>query len=137
MNTNVNLAAPLGVLALLATGFTFFVAAVVLVHSLIVRKRARVKVMLLAMTVIAGTYLAAMLIFSLTSDEKVLARGEEKHFCEIDCHLAYSIVNVRQVKTIGDAPNQAAARGQFTIITIKTRFDETTISPRRGNAWLT
>jgi|ERR1051325_1954615 hypothetical protein len=137
MNTNVNLAAPVGVLALLGTGFTFFVAAVVLIHSLIVRKRVRVKVMSLAMTVIAGTYLAAMLIFSLTSHEKVLAQGEEKHFCEIDCHLAYSVIKVRQAKTIGDAPHQTATHGQFTIITIKTRFDETTISPRRGNAWLT
>lgn len=137
MNTNVNLAAPVGALALLATGFIFSIAALVLIQSLIVRKRFRVKVMLVAMAVIAGAYLAAMLVFSLTSHEKVLARGEEKHFCELDCHLAYSITNVRQAKTIGDAPNQTSASGQFTIITIKTRFDETTIGPLRGNSALT
>jgi ribosomal protein L27 len=41
MNTNVNLFAPIGVMALLGTGFLFFVAALVLIQSLIVRKRGR------------------------------------------------------------------------------------------------
>jgi len=136
MNTNVNLAAPLGVMALLGTAFLFFIAALVLIQSLIVKKRGRAKVFLLAVLVIAGAYLAATLIFSFTSHDKVLARGEEKHFCEIDCHLAYSIVNVRQSKTIGNQPTQATAQGRYTIITVKTRFDETTISSARGNGLL-
>ena len=136
MNTNVNLAAPLGVMALLGTGFLFFLAALVLIQSLIVKKRGRAKVVLVSMLIIAGAYLGVTLIFSFASNEKVLARGEEKHFCEIDCHLAYSIVNARQSKTIGNPPSQSAAQGLYTIITIKTRFDETTISPTRGNALL-
>jgi hypothetical protein len=136
MNTNVNLAAPFGVMALLGTGFLFFLAAIVLIQSLIVKKRVRAKVVLVAMLVIAGGYLGVTLIFSFASNEKVLARGEEKHFCEIDCHLAYSIVNARQSKTIGNPPSQSAAQGLYTIITIKTRFDETTISSTRGNSLL-
>jgi hypothetical protein len=136
MNTNVNLFAPIGVMALLGTGFLFFVAVLVLIQSLIVRKRGRAKFVLLAMLLIAGAYLAAILIFSLVSHEKVLARGEEKHFCEIDCHLAYSVANTRQSKTLGNPPNQATALGTYTVVTIKTRFDETTISPRRGNGLL-
>ncbi len=136
MNTNVNLFAPIGVMALLGTAFLFFVAALVLIQSLIVRKRGRAKFVGLVILVIAGAYLAAILIFSLVSHEKVLARGEEKHFCEIDCHLAYSIANVRQTKTLGNAPNQETAQGLFTIVTIKTRFDETTIAPWRGNGLL-
>jgi hypothetical protein len=132
MNTNVNLSAPVGALAFLGAGFVFFVATLVLVQSLIVRKHGRAKVVIIAMLLIAGVYLGAMLIFSFSSHEKVLARGDEKHFCEIDCHLAYSIADIRQSKMVG----QSSARGVYTIVTIKTRFDETTISSRRGNGLL-
>src|SRR5262249_23144436 len=55
---------------------------------------------------------------------------------ELDCHLAYSIANIVQAKTVGAGAGQTEAQGQFTIITIKTRFDETTIGPRRGNGLL-
>jgi len=136
MNTNVNLSAPIGVMALLGTGFLFFVSALVLIQSLIGRKRGRAKFVLLGTLLIAGAYLAAILIFSLASHEKVLARGEEKHFCEIDCHLAYSVANTSQAKTLGNPPNQITAQGIYTVVTIKTRFDETTISPSRGNGLL-
>ena len=136
MNTNVNLSALIGAVALLGTGFLFFVSALVLVQSLIVRKHGRAKFVVLVMLLIAGAYLAAILIFSLASHEKVLARGDEKHFCEIDCHLAYSVANTRQSKTLGNSPNQTTAQGVYTIVTIKTRFDETTISPRRGDGLL-
>lgn len=135
MNTNVNLSALIGAMALLGTGFLFFVSALVLIQSLIVRKRRRAKFVLLVILLIAGAYLAAILIFSLASHEKVLARGEEKHFCEIDCHLAYSLAT-RQSKTLGNSPNQSTAQGVYTIVTIKTRFDETTISPSHGNGLL-
>ena len=136
MNINVNLSAPIGALALLGTGFLFFVSTLVLIQSLIVRKRGRAKIVLLAILLIAGTYLGAILIFSLTSHEKVLVRGEDKHFCEIDCHLAYSIVNTIQSKTLGNPPGQKTAQGMFTLVTVKTRFDETTISPSRGDGLL-
>lgn len=136
MNTNVNLAAPVGVMAFLGTGFLFFIVALALIQSLIVKKPGRARVVLFAMLIIAGAYLAAIVILSFASQERVLARGAEKHFCEIDCHLAYSVVNTRQTQTLGDPPNQETAQGVYTIITIKTRFDETTISPRRGNGLL-
>ena len=136
MNTNVNLSAPLGAMALLGTGFLFLVSALVLIQSLVVRKRGRAKFVLLVLLVIAGAYLAAILIFSLVSHERVLARGEEKHFCEIDCHLAYSVANTRPSKTLGNPPNQSIARGTYTVVTIKTRFDEATISPTRGDGLL-
>jgi hypothetical protein len=134
MNTNVNLLAPIGVMALLGAGFLLFVSALVMIQSLVVRKHARVKFVLLAMILIAGVYLAAIMIFSLVSHETVLARGQEKHFCEIDCHLAYSVINTRQSKTLGNPP--ATAQGTYTVVTIKTRFDETTISAARGNGLL-
>ena len=136
MYTNVNLAAPVGVLAFLGTGLLFLVAALALVGSLVARKFRLAKFVLIAMLAIGGLYVGAMLAFSLAGREKVLARGEEKHFCEIDCHLAYSITNVRQTKTLGTAPNQSTAQGVYTIVTIKTRFDETTIASWRGNGLL-
>jgi hypothetical protein len=136
MYTNVNLAAPVGVLAFLGTCLLFLVAALALVGSLVARKFRFAKFVLISILVVAGIYLGAMLAFSLAGREKVLARGEEKHFCEIDCHLAYSITNVRQTKTLGAVPNQSTAPGVYTIVTIKTRFDETTIAPWRGNGLL-
>ncbi len=136
MYTNVNLAAPVGVLAFLGSGLLILVAALTLVGSLIARRFRFAKFVLIGMLVIAGIYVGAMLAFSLAGGEKVLARGEEKHFCEIDCHLAYSIINVRQTKTLGTAPNQSTAQGVYTIVTIKTRFDETTIASWRGNGLL-
>jgi hypothetical protein len=136
MYTNVNLAAPLGALALLGTGGLIVLVGLVLAQSLFVRKLTRAKVVLALLLIIGAVYLGVMLVFSLFSQEKLLARGEEKHFCELDCHLAYSIVDARQVKTIGDPPNQLTASGTYTVVTIKTRFDEDTISPRRGNGQL-
>jgi hypothetical protein len=136
MNTNVNLSALLGVMALLGTGFLFFVSALVLVQSLVVHKPGRAKFVVLGMLLIVGAYLGAILVFSLLSHERVLARGEEKHFCEIDCHLAYSVANTRQSKTLGNPPSQSTAQGTYTVVTIKTRFDETTISPTRGSGLL-
>jgi hypothetical protein len=127
MNTNVNLAAPVGALMLLGTGFLIFLVTVWLVESLIVRKMRRAKLVAISFGAIAGLYLASALGFSLASHEKVLARGEEKHFCELDCHLAYSIANISQLKSATSAK---------TVITIKTRFDETTIAPWRGNGLL-
>jgi hypothetical protein len=134
MNTNVNLLAPIGVLAFLGTGFLLLVATLGLIQSLVVRRHRRAKFVLLTMLIIAGAYLAAIVIFSLASHEKVLARGEEKHFCEIDCHLAYSVVDTRQAKTLGNPPT--TAQGTYTIVTIRTRFDETTISQQRGDGLL-
>lgn len=137
MHTNVNLAAPLGALALLGTGFLLLVAVAFLIQSLAARRQRRAKRVLIAAAALAGAYLVAMLIFSFASHETVLAGGEEKHFCELDCHLAYSILSTRTAKTLGDPPKQMVASGGFSVITIKTRFDETTISSRRGNAPLT
>ena len=136
MHTNVNLSAPIGAMAFLGTGFLFFVSALGLIQSLIVRKHGRAKFVVLVMLSIAGAYLTALLIFSLASRDELLVRGAEKHFCEIDCHLAYSVTNTLQSKTLGNSPHQSTAQGTYTVVTIKTRFDETTISPSRGNGLL-
>lgn len=136
MFTNVNLAAPIGALALLGTGFLFVLAAFVFVYSLIKKSFRLNKLVIFGAVVIAVVYLGVMLLFSLRSHEQALALGQEKHFCELDCHLAYSVVAVTDSKTVGAAPQQANAAGTFRVVTIKTRFDEDTIAPSRGNGLL-
>lgn len=136
MYTNVNLAAPIGALLLLGTAALIFALVLVLIFSLVTKRICLAKLAGLAFLVVGALYLSLLLIFSRSSSEKVLARGQEKHFCEIDCHLAYSVIDSRATKTLGDAGNQLIAAGQFRVITIKTRFDENTISSTRGNALL-
>jgi hypothetical protein len=136
MYTNVNLAAPIGALLFLGTGFLLFVVGLALIYLLVRKKFGLAKFALISIAVIVGVYLGVMLIFSLTSGGTVLARGQEKHFCEIDCHLAYSVIDVRETKTLGEPTNQATAAGWFHVVTIKTRFDETTTSLNRGNGLL-
>ena len=63
------------------------------------------------------------LVASLTSRNRVLAVGEEKHICEVDCHLAYSVAATK---------SEALASGLVRhTVTVKVRFDEETISSHR------
>src|SRR5882762_994189 len=71
----------------------------------------------------AGAYLLLFAIADITSRDRVLAPGEEKHICEIDCHLAYSVA--------GAKTESNPAGGTRYTVTVKVRFDEETISPRR------
>jgi hypothetical protein len=136
MNTNVNLEAAVGILAFLGTAFVLGLAVLIIIHAIKTRKRARAGRVGLAGLAVLGLYLVLLVAFSFMSREKALAFGEEKHFCEIDCHLAYSVTNVRETKTLQSPADEATAEGIFYVVTIKTRFDETTISRTRGNGLL-
>src|ERR1041384_4193527 len=137
MNTNVNLDAHFSVLGFLGTGLLLFVAALVILFLLLRGRRAAAGNVFVGAVGLVVVYTFALLIFSLASTEQVLARGAEKHFCEVDCHLAYSITDVRQTKTLGPPTHEATAQGVFYVVTVKTRFDEQTIAPWRGNPPLT
>jgi hypothetical protein len=93
------------------------------------------KLTLAGLVLFAG-YGIVLLTASATSREWSLAPGEEKYFCEIDCHLAYSVVGVEQMKTTAGASQQVAG-GTLYIVNVRTRFDEHTISANRGNGPLT
>ena len=136
MYTNVNLAAPIGALAFLGTGFLLLILGFALIFSLLKNQPKLKKLSLAAILSVAGLYLVLLLGFSFASGEQVLAQGQEKHFCELDCHLAYSVTEVHETKTLGEAPNQLIASGMFRVVTVKTRFDETTIGRNRGDALL-
>lgn len=133
MHSNVNLEAVVGVLGFLGTCLLLAALGLVFIHAWLVRQRRRAAAVLSAGLAVAGLYLALMLAFSLASSEKVLAGGVEKYFCEVDCHLAYTVVGVRRARTLG----RATAAGEFYVITLRTRFDEYTITPTRGDGPLT
>jgi hypothetical protein len=80
-----------------------------------------------ALAVLVIGYGGLLLAFSLFSRERTLTRGEEKYFCELDCHLAYSVRQVERAKIIGNT----TANGEFYIVTLRARFDETTTAPWR------
>lgn len=71
----------------------------------------------------AGVYAVLLLIGSVTSRSRVLEPGQEKHICEIDCHLAYSVAAAKSESLAGGLVRE--------VVTVKVRFDEGTISSRR------
>jgi hypothetical protein len=100
---------------------------------LLVWRRQWLRYSLRAIVLLVIGYGLALLLFSAFSKERTLSEGEEKYFCELDCHIAYSVQHVQRVKAIGTT----AAGGEFYIVTVRSRFDENTISPWRGDTPLT
>lgn len=94
------------------------------------------KLAIVGLILIAG-YSTTLVAASVASRERVLSSGEEKYFCEIDCHLAYSVAGVERTKTLPATPHDESAAGTFYVVSVRTRFDERTISPHRGDAPLT
>jgi hypothetical protein len=83
----------------------------------------------------SGAFYAAMLlVVSVKAPAHVLAVGQEKHFCEVDCHLAYAVTGVTTAKALGPQGGQRAAHGTYYVVTLRVRFDETTISAHRGDS---
>jgi hypothetical protein len=117
--SNMNFPAPLAVLGFLAACGGTFLALVSALIFWLARKPKFAR--LAAQAVAAGVvvYFSLLLGFSANSRATTVARGQEKYFCEIDCHLAYSVVDA-----------QAQPDGRL-VITLRTRFDETTTSPSR------
>ena len=122
--SNMNFPAPLAVMGFLAASLGLFAALAAVLIFWFARKPGPARVTALATGVGAVIYLALLLGFAAGSRDTLLARGREKYFCEIDCHLAYSVVDV-------ETHDQGPASDY--VITLRTRFDETTTSPNRPN----
>lgn len=123
MNSNMNFPAPLAVAGFLAAASAAFLALALLLLGLLAHKIRRASwASAAALAVLEAFYFALLLGFSLGSHEKVLAGGQEKYFCEMDCHLAYSVAGVKQ---------QAMPGGTRYTVTLRTRFDETTTAKWR------
>lgn len=120
--SNMNFPAPLAVIGFLAASIGLFVAVVAVLIFWFARKPRLARVTTFAIATGAVVYFALLLGFSATSHETLIPRGQEKYFCEIDCHLAYSVLDV-------NTQDQGALSDY--IVTLRTRFDETTTSPNR------
>jgi hypothetical protein len=82
-------------------------------------------------------YGSILLGLSLLSRDVALTPGAWKYFCELDCHMAYSIGGVQVAPAAGPKIETVTASGRFAIVQLKTWFDPSTISPGRGNRPLT
>jgi hypothetical protein len=120
--SNMNFPAPLAIVGFLAAAGGLFLALGAVLIFWFARKPKFARIAATAIGIGAVVYFGLLLGFSTGSREISLARGQEKYFCEIDCHLAYSIVNVN-ARTEGESNDY--------VITLRTRFDENTISPHR------
>lgn len=123
MVANTNFPAPLQVLALLGTVFTIVVLGALAMFGGMT-KRSWTKLALGGIAIVLGAYILLLVAFSVFSKERLLKAGEEKYFCEIDCHIAYSVAEVKEVPLPGSTE-------RLVLVTVKTRFDEKTISERR------
>lgn len=125
--------AALSVLAFLGTAGLLGALAIAFVILLALGNRFAARRVGIAGAGIAGAYLFALAAFSIGSGAREVQPGGAKYFCEIDCHLAYSVVDARRVASLGGT----RAKGAFELVTVKVWFDPGTTSARRGDAPLT
>jgi hypothetical protein len=130
--------APLAVLAFLAGALFVFVMLAVMVFNLAKRNSALAVKALKILAGGIGLYVVVMLGVSAFSKDYVLRSGAEKHFCELDCHIAYSVTKVETPTSIPADFSSAASSppGVLYVVTLRTRFDESTTGPNRGNGQL-
>jgi hypothetical protein len=122
--------AALSILAFLGAAALLTALAVALVVLLSRRNAFAARRVGIAMGAVAGAYLLLLVGTSLASVARAVEPGNAKYFCEIDCHLAYSVVGSRRVAALGGT----RARGAFEVVTLKVWFDPRTTSARRGDA---
>ena len=129
--------APVVVLFFLGTIFLIGICFLVLLCGAIRRSAFFAKLGGGAILAIASVYFLLLTGVSFASSEKVLPDGGLKYFCEIDCHIAYSLIGTKTMAALGPEMQQVSAHGEFVLVRLKTWFDERTISGHRGNGPLT
>jgi hypothetical protein len=129
--------APIVALAFLGCGFLLAVSVLLLVGGLIGKSRAVLRLGWISGLVLLLGYSGILLGLSLLSREVVLPMGGWKYFCELDCHVANSVSDMRIIASAGPEMAQVAGNGKFVVIQLKTWFDPATISAHRGNGPLT
>ena len=129
--------APIVVLLFLGTVFVLGISLLVLFYGAARRSAFFAKLGAGAAITIAAGYFLLLSGVSLASSEQTLPPDGWKYFCEIDCHLAYSLISAQTAAALGPELQQTAAHGKFLVLRVKTWFDERTISAHRGNGPLT
>lgn len=131
MNSNMTLPAPLSALAFLSMVAFLMLSVALAIGFAFARKRKALQATASFMLMTVVVYCAVLTLFSVASQRVVLAPGQEKYFCELDCHLAYSVVSA------GYQPDPQVAGDTRYVVELQTRFDPTTISAHRGKGPLT
>lgn len=116
--------APIVLLAFLGAGFALAVSGVGAAVAFAAGRRTLARLLGGAALAVGSGYATALVASSLLSPGRTLASGEKKYFCEIDCHLAYSVV-------------RSAREEGGLAVTVRTWFDPATIASFRGDAPLT
>jgi hypothetical protein len=117
--------APLVLLAFLGAGFLLFGLAVAAAISAAARRATLARQLAAAALSVAYAYAVLLFGVSAGSKDRTLPVGDRKVFCEIDCHLAYSI-------------EAAAAPSRSRLaVSVRAWFDPSTTASFRGNAPLT
>lgn len=129
--------APIVVLLFLGTLAVIALSTLMLSYGAVRRSGFFVRLGASAVFALAAGYLLLLCGVSFASSEVVLPPGGWKYFCELDCHIAYSVAGVETAAALGPEAQQTLASGKFVIVCVKTWFDEHTISPHRGNGPLT
>ena len=129
--------APIVVLFFLGTIFAVGLSLLILFYGAVRGSAFFAKLGAGAAAAIAAGYFLLLGGVSLASNEQTLPPGGWKYFCEIDCHLAYSLIGAQTAAALGPELEETSARGEFVVLRIKTWFDPRTISPNRGSGPLT
>lgn len=125
--------APVVVLLFLGTIFMLGIILLVLFYGVVRGSAFFAKLGAGAAVTIAAGYFLLLGGVSLASSEETLPPDGWKYFCEIDCHIAYSLAGAQTAAVLGPEMQQVGAQGKFVVLRVKTWFDERTISAHRGN----
>lgn len=120
--------APLAVLALLGAGSATAVLLAVAAVFALAGRASLARRLFFCGAVLPAAYAVLLLALGAAQRERTVPAGSEKYFCEVDCHVANAVQSARE---------EAGADGRRIVVSLRTRFDETTISPERGNSSLT
>jgi hypothetical protein len=129
--------APVVVLFFLGTALVLGASVLVLFYGAVRRSPFFARLGAGATIIIAAGYFILLSSVSFASSERVLPPGGWKYFCEIDCHLAYSVTGSEKMAALGPEMQQVFAHGVFVVVRVKTWFDDRTISAGRGPGPLT
>src|SRR5580658_8830163 len=129
--------APVVVLLFLGAVFVTAVSLLVLLYGAARRSKLYAGIGGGAAVMVVACYLLLLCGVSLASREKVLPVGGWKYFCEIDCHIGYSVSGVETTGAIGPEMPRSSRGSQFVVVRLKVWFDEHTISRNRGDGPLT
>lgn len=126
--------APFVALAFLALGAAVALTALALLGAAVFRQTRLIPWIAGFGAVVVLGYAGVLLADSAVSRQRLLLPGEKKYFCELDCHLAYSVEGVEIMQDVGPALESLRARGRWHLVHLRTWFDPGTIAPWRGDA---